>query len=106
MTPHNPPGPDPSVPDSPVVRPRPDGLGVTIDKSVVEAILDETDHGLVPDGRSQRAPEDLLDALVDAFTQVSPWMDPDVVADCRGAARTIRALRDDATPVYVTRRDR
>lgn len=106
MTHHDPPDSNPPLPDCAVVRARPDGVGVTIDKSVVEAALDETDHGLVPDDRCHRATDDLLDVLVESFSRVSPFMDHDIVDDRHEAARALQYLHDSATPVYVTRRER
>jgi len=97
---------DPPLPDCAVVRPHSGGDGATIDKSVVEAALDEADHGLVPDTRDHLASDDLLDALANAFDSVTTPMSRDIVADRREAASAVRRLRADAVPVHVTRRRR
>ncbi|MFC5970498.1 hypothetical protein ACFPYI_04065 [Halomarina salina] len=106
MTPHDPSNVDRPLPDCAVVQPHPDGTGVTIDKSVVEAALDESDHGLVPDVAEDRASDELLQTLTDAFTYVTPRMSPDIASDRREAAETIRTLHERAVPVYVRRRRR
>ena len=106
MTPHDSSNADRPFPDCAVVRLRSDGHGVTIEKSVAEAVLDESDHDLIPDARVDRASDELLDALTEAFARVSASMSQDIVSDRREAAATIRTLREQAVPVYVTRRGR
>lgn len=106
MTPHDTSNADRPLPDCAVVRPRAHGFGVTIEKSVVEAVLDESDHGLVPDARAERASDELLDALVEAFARVTASMPHDIVSDRREAAEALRTLRERTVPVHVTRRRR
>ncbi|MWG35246.1 hypothetical protein [Halomarina oriensis] len=106
MSPQDPPNADRPLPDCPIVRPRRGGDSVVIDKSVVEAALDESEHGLVPDVQEYRASDDLLDALADAFDHVTPAMSHDIAADRRAAADAIRWLHDRTVPVYVVRRTR
>jgi hypothetical protein len=105
MTPNSPDA-DPPRLDCTVVSPHRDGDGVVLDKSVVEAALDERDHRLVPDGRRHRASDELLDAVADALTHPVPSRPADIAADCREAARVLRRLRRETVPVYVTRRGR
>jgi hypothetical protein len=77
-----------------------------IPKSVVEARLDASDHGLIPDQCRAPASDALFDALIDAFSTVSPAAPAGHARAAEEAADVLRELRDRGRRLYVVRRTR
>lgn len=77
------------------------GAAFAVPKTVAESVLGEDDHDLLPAGRCERAGDDLLEALIDAFADTP--RDPGRATMRREAAETLRAIRDEGAHVYVER---
>lgn len=75
-------------------------------KSIAEARLHPSDHGLIPDQRRAPASDALIDALIDSFATVPPATPTGHVRAAEEVADVLRELRDRGRPLYLVRHTR